>query len=196
MANQEKHKGTIAIKLKPCQHLNTSQDIIFFDPSLCSDEGLRGTLHKAMTKQKSTLIKQHPSKYPRMALGPPLSDFVMVCNFVRNTPWCNREEKTTIPAYHKIAWQMECPTSDVDRLYTILKVMKKNKSIFRLLGSGLLLVKNRGPNATPQMKQQLASAVHFHTSFQMLVNHMALWGLVNPDKQVTIDRLEDEDGDP
>ncbi len=74
--------------------------------------------------------------------------------------------------------------------------MKKNKSIFQLLGSGLLLVKNPGPNTTPQMKQGLASAVHFHTSFQMSVNHMALWGLVNPDKQVTINRLEDEDGDP
>jgi hypothetical protein len=46
------------------------------------------------------------------------------------------------------------------------------------------------------MKQRLARAVHFHTSFQMLVNQVALWGLVNPDKQVMIDRLEDEDGDP
>jgi hypothetical protein len=101
-----------------------------------------------------------------------------------------------IQAYHKIAWQIECPSSDVDKLYTILKVMKKNKSIFRLLGSGLLLVKNPGPNATPQMKQCLASAVHFHTSFQMSINHVALRGLVNPDKQVMIDRLEDDDRDP
>jgi hypothetical protein len=31
MASQKKHKGTIAIKLKPCQHLDTSQDIIFFN---------------------------------------------------------------------------------------------------------------------------------------------------------------------
>jgi hypothetical protein len=103
-----------------------------------------------MTKQKSTLIKQHPSKYPRMEWGLPLPDFVMVCNFVRNTPWGNGEEKTMIPVYHKIARQMECPSSEVDRLYTILKVMKKNKSIFQLLGSGLLLVKNPWPNMTPQ----------------------------------------------
>jgi hypothetical protein len=47
---------------------------------------------------------------------------------------------------------MECPSSDVDKLYTILKVMKKNKPFFLLLGSGLLLVKNPSPNATPQMK--------------------------------------------
>jgi hypothetical protein len=46
------------------------------------------------------------------------------------------------------------------------------------------------------MKQQLASTVHFHTFFQMSVNHVALRGLVNPDKQITIDRLKDEDGDP
>jgi hypothetical protein len=74
--------------------------------------------------------------------------------------------------------------------------MKKNKPIFCLLGSGLLLVKNPGPNATPQMKQRLASAVHFHMSFQMLINHVVLWGLVNPDKQVTIDCLEDDEGNP
>ncbi len=99
-----------------------------------------------------------------------------------------------IQAYHKIAWQMEWPLSDVDKLRTILKVMKTNKSIFRLLGSGLLLVENPGLNATPQMKQGLASAVHFHTSFQMLINHVALRGLVNPDKQVTINCLEDTMG--
>jgi hypothetical protein len=46
------------------------------------------------------------------------------------------------------------------------------------------------------MKQHLASAVHFHTSFQMLINHVALQGLVNPDKQVTINHLEDDDGNP
>jgi hypothetical protein len=57
-------------------------------------------------------------------------------------------------------------------------------------------MKNPGPNVTPQMKQRLASAVHFHTSFHMLINHVALRGLVNLDKQVTINRLEDEDGDP
>jgi hypothetical protein len=91
---------------------------------------------------------------------------------------------------------MKCPSLDVDKLYTILKAMKKNKSLFRLLGSGLLLVKNPGPNATPQMKQRLASAVHFHMPFQMLINHVLLWGLVNPYKQVTINRLEDDDGDP
>jgi hypothetical protein len=30
----------------------------------------------------------------------------------------------------------------------------------------------------------------------MSINHVALRGLVNPDKQVTINRLEDDDGDP
>jgi hypothetical protein len=65
-----------------------------------------------------------------MECPPPLSDFVMVRDFVRNTLWRNRKEKTTIQAFHKIAWQMECPSADVDKLYTILKVMKKNKSFF------------------------------------------------------------------
>ena len=98
MMSQKKHKGTIAIELKPCQHLDTTWDIIFFNLPLCSDEGLRGTLCKAMTKQKYTLIKQHPSKYPQMEWGPPLPDFVTVRDFVRNTPWRNQEEKTTIQA--------------------------------------------------------------------------------------------------
>jgi hypothetical protein len=66
MASQKKHKGTIAIELKPCQHLDTTRDIIFFNLPFCSNEGLRGTLRKAMAKQKSTLIKRHPSKYPQM----------------------------------------------------------------------------------------------------------------------------------
>jgi hypothetical protein len=91
---------------------------------------------------------------------------------------------------------MECPSSDVDKLNTILKVMKKNKSFFLLLGSGLLLVKNPSPNATPQMKQRLASMLCLHTLFQMSINHVALWGLVDPDKLVQIDRIDNEDGNP
>jgi hypothetical protein len=194
MASQKKHKGTIAIKLKLCQHLKTTRDVIFFNLSFCANKGLCITLRGAMHNQKSALIKRHPSKYPQMEWGPPLQDFVMVCNFVWNAPWHNCKEKTTIQAFRKIAWQMECPSLDVEKLYTILKVMKKNKLIFWLLGSGLLLVKNPGPNALPQMKQCLASAVHFHTSFQMSINHVPLQGLINPDKQVKIDSLEDKDG--
>ncbi len=84
---------------------------------------------------------------------------------------------------------------DIDKLYTLLKViMKKNHLIFRLLYSGLLVVKNPGPNASPQMKQRLASAVH-HTLFEMTINNVSLRGLVNPDKEVEISRLEDENGE-
>jgi hypothetical protein len=86
MASQKKHKGTMAIELKPCQHLDTMRDIIFFNLPFSSDEFLRSTLHKRKAEQKSTLIKRHPSKYPRMEWGPPLPDFVMVRDFVRNTP--------------------------------------------------------------------------------------------------------------
>ncbi len=66
MASQKKYKGTIAIELKPCQNLDTTRDIIFFNLPFCSDKGLRGTLHNAMRDQKSALIRRHPSKYPRM----------------------------------------------------------------------------------------------------------------------------------
>ena len=59
-----------------------------------------------------------------------------------------------------------------------------------------LLIKNPGLNAPPQMKQQWASAVHFHMSFQMSINCVALGGLVDPDKQVMIDCIEDKDGNP
>jgi hypothetical protein len=31
-------------------------------------------------------------------------------------PWRNREEKTTIQAYHKLAWHLECPTGEADRM--------------------------------------------------------------------------------
>jgi hypothetical protein len=42
----------------------------------------------------------------------------------------------------------------------------------------------------------LANTVHFHTSFQMSINHMTLRSLVNQDKEVVISRLEDEGGNP
>jgi hypothetical protein len=74
--------------------------------------------------------------------------------------------------------------------------MKKNWSIYHLLGSALLLVKNPGPNGSPNMKRKLENADHFHTSFQMSINHVVLSGLVNPDKAVELFKVEDKDGDP
>ncbi len=63
MVSQKKCKGTIAIELKPCQHLDTTIGIIFFNLSFCSNKGLRHTLCKAMCNQKSALIKRHPPRY-------------------------------------------------------------------------------------------------------------------------------------
>ncbi len=80
-----------------------------------------------MIKQKNTMVTHYPAKYPRMEWGQSLQDFEMVRDFVWNTPWRNREEKSTIQAFHKIAWHLECPSSAVDQFYTILKVMKNNK---------------------------------------------------------------------
>jgi hypothetical protein len=41
---------------------------------------------------------------------------------------------------------------------------------------------------------RLQHTIHFHTSFQMSVNHVALCGLVNPDKEVYLSCEEDKDG--
>jgi hypothetical protein len=72
--------------------------------------------------------------------------------------------------------------------------MKKNKSINKLFGDKALFIKNPGYDASLVHKMHLASTVHFHTSFQMSVNHVALPGLVNPDKEVYLSRELDKDG--
>ena len=144
-----------------------------------------------MTKAKSGMIHNYPLKYPRMEWGAALPDFEMVRDFVKNTPWRNREEKSFIQAF--MAWHLECPRHAVEPLYTIIKVMKKNKSINKLFGDKALAIKNPGYDALPAHKMRLASAVHFHTSFQMSVNHVALHGLVNPDKEVYLSWEQDKD---
>ncbi len=42
----------------------------------------------------------------------------------------------------------------------------------------------------------MAQAVHWHTSFQMLINHVTLHGLADLDKVVELHCMEDEEGDP
>ncbi len=71
---------------------------------------------------------------------------------------------------------------------------KKNKSINKLFGEKALVIKNPGFEALPAHKMCLASTVHFYTSFQMSVNHVALRGLVNPDKELYLSQEQDEDG--
>ncbi len=195
MAMQTKIKGTITVEMKPCQCLDTAQDIIFFNPPFCDATGLKDFIHKALTKQMLALIHCHPLKYPWMEWGRHLPEFEMVRDFVKNTPWHSREEKSTIQAFHKIAWHLECPREAVDRFYTLIKVMKKNKTLYHLLGYSITVTKDPGPDTLPGMRTKLAQAVHWHTSFQMLINHVPLRGLVNLDKVVEL-HCKDKEGDP
>jgi hypothetical protein len=89
-----------------------------------------------------------------------------VQNFVKNTPWHNREKKLMIQPYHKMVWHLKAPHHEVDWLYTILKVKKKNRSINKLFGNKVLVIKNPEFVASPTHKMHLTGAVHFHTSFK------------------------------
>jgi hypothetical protein len=84
----------------------------------------------------------------------------------------------------------------VDFFYTLIKGMKKNKSLYCLLGYSITITKNPGPDASPGTRMKLAQVVHWHTSFQMSINHAPLRGLVDPDKLVELHRMEDKEGDP
>ena len=52
MAGQNKHKSTATIEVKPCQYLDTSQEIIVFNTPFCLAQGLRNLIRKAMVDQK------------------------------------------------------------------------------------------------------------------------------------------------
>jgi hypothetical protein len=131
-----------------------------------------------------------------MVWGHHFKDFEMVCDFVKNMPWWSREEKVTIQAFHKLVWHLEYPSTEVPFIYRILKVMKKNKSIYKLLGYGAHIMKNVGKDAPPELRMEMASYVCWHTVYQMLINHVALRGLINPDKPVELIRLHDGGRDP
>ena len=195
MAAVVKLKGSIVIAVKACQCLDTERAIIFFNVPFCSAASLRNVLRKAMVEQKSRLINRYPAKWPKMEWGRPLPDFELIRDFVRNTPWRNREEKSTIQAYHKLAWHLECPSNEADRVYKLLKAMKSNKSLYRILGDAATILRAPGPNASEDMRKKLATAVSFHTAFQMSINHVPLRGLLDPDKEAELIRVEDEDGD-
>jgi hypothetical protein len=110
-------------------------------------------------------------------------------------PWRNREEKTTIQAYHKLAWHLECPTEEADRMYRLLKAMKSNKTLYRLLGDSATILRMPVLLAGAELKKKLVTAINFHTSFQMCINHLPLHGLVDPDKAVELVWIVDKDGD-
>jgi hypothetical protein len=195
MAKQSQHKGTVSIERKPCQHIDTTREIIFFNLPFCDAVGLRDYLKAALVAEKSRLIHRYPNKFLWKDWGRAFQDFEMVRDFVKNTPWRSREEKVTIQAFHKLVWHLECPREEVGFIYCILKVMKKNRSIYKLLGQNVKIMKNVGCDAPPSLKMELASYVHWHTAYQMSINSIALRGLVNPDKWVELFRLEDGDGD-
>jgi len=196
MAKQSQHKGSVSIEWKPCQYLDTTRDIIFFNLPFCDAVGLRDYIKSALIREKSRLIHRYPTEFPRKDWDQAFQDFEMVRDFVKNTPWRSREEKTTIPALHKLVWHLECPREEVPFIYRILKVMEKNRSIHKLLGQNVKIMKNVGRDAPPSLKMELASYVHWHTAYQMSINHVVLRGLVNPDKRVELFRLvADGDGD-
>jgi hypothetical protein len=194
MAKQSQHKGTVLIKWKPCQYLDTTRDIIFFNLPFYGAVGLWDYIKSALIGEKSQLIHRYPTKFPCKDWGHAFQDFEMVQDFVKNTPWQSREEKTTIQAFHKLVWHLECPCEEVPFIYCILKVMKKNRFIYKLLGQNAKIMKNVGRDAPPSLKMELASYVHWHTAHQMSINHAAMHGLVNTNKRVELFHLADGNG--
>ncbi len=164
MAKQSQHKGTVLIELKPCQYLDTTCDIIFFNLPFCDAVGLWDYIRNALTAEKSCLVHRYPMKFPHKEWGRAFQDFEMVQDFVKNTPWRSREEKVLIQAFHKLVWHLECPREEVHFIYHILKVMKKNRSIYKLLGQNIKIMKNVSRDAPPGLKMELASYVHWHTA--------------------------------
>ena len=64
MIKQSSHKGTVAIEVKPCQYLDTTRDIIFFNLPFCNAVGLRDSIKAALVAKKSRLIHRYPNKFP------------------------------------------------------------------------------------------------------------------------------------
>ncbi len=56
MAGQKKLKGQISVELKPCQHLDTTREIIFFQVPNCDAIGLWDRLLRAMANTNSGMI--------------------------------------------------------------------------------------------------------------------------------------------
>jgi hypothetical protein len=74
MAKQSQHKGTVSIERKPCQHLDTTRDIIFFNLPFCDAVGLRDYLKRREKPPYPPVPKQVPleglgSSFPRFCNG-------------------------------------------------------------------------------------------------------------------------------
>ncbi len=83
MAKQSQHKGTVLLKRKPCQHLDTTREILFFNLPFCDAVGLQDYLKTALLAKKSRLIHRYPNKFPRKDWGRAFQDFEMVRDFVK-----------------------------------------------------------------------------------------------------------------
>jgi hypothetical protein len=189
MAGQKKLNRQILVELKPCQHLDTTREIIFFQVPNCDAIGLQDTLRRAMTNTKSGIIQKYLAEYPRMEWCVGLPDFEKVRDFVKNTPWHNREEKLMIQPHHKMAWHLEAPCHEVDCLSNEEEQVNQQTIWQQSTGH-----QEPGVWRVSNTQMHLAAAIHFHASFQMSVNHVALHGLVNPDKVVYLSCEEDKDG--
>ncbi len=53
MDKQSQHKGTVLIELKPCQYLDTTREIFFFNLPFCNAVGLQDYIKTALTGEKS-----------------------------------------------------------------------------------------------------------------------------------------------
>ena len=69
MAKQSQHKSMVSIELKPCQYLDTTRDIIFFNLPFCDVVGLQDK--KALICEKVNSSTDTPRDFPaRTGAGP------------------------------------------------------------------------------------------------------------------------------
>lgn len=129
--------ASVKMKYKELQVLESKSDFILFGVPSSGDKN--AATFEFRTYMAEVLDKMHgePGGEYAAAEFADLPEFVMIRNFVKNTPFDRQGEDERLPLWAKMPFHFEVREEQQSTLATILNYMERKKYLYQYLGSSL-----------------------------------------------------------
>ncbi len=176
---------------KQVQSLYTAKNLIIIGvPTNTNADSLQNLMLGKMEEARQKMVAQSPSKYGSLTKVP---QFVINKDYIRNTSYAERSDNDDIPFWAWMPFHLEYLAVDEEKLDQILAYMYHSRHFQGLFGDAAFFHRNPGVDATAGDQGILAGVLMQHIAMVQSMSRVILKGLVHPDRQHLIQRMDEDD---
>jgi hypothetical protein len=179
------------MRYKQVQSLYMAKNLILIGvPTNINVDSLQSLTLGKMEEAQQKMVAQSPSKYGSLTKVP---QFVINKDYIKSMPYAERSDNDDIPFWAWMPFHLEYLVVDEEKLNLILAYMYRLRPFQGLFGDAAFFHRNPGVDATAGDQGMLAGVLMRHITMVRSMSRVTLKGLVHPDRQHLIQRMDEDD---